>query len=71
MYRLTEKEQKVPEYSYHEEFDTFEDAQERMRELYANVAYHSPCIITTKVHDRSAAVLLNDGNEISWDIEEL
>lgn len=73
-YRLKEYETNCPEYEYSEEFDSLELAQERMRELYHELAFENTppeVIVEADIDDRSAFVLTNDGNEIGWDIETI
>ena len=56
---------------YQEEYNTLEEAQERMKEMYHNVAFHEEAIERAELNERSAIVYVNDGNEIYWDIEEV
>ena len=73
-YKLTEKDYfQVSEYNYHEEFDNYEDAFNRMRQMYHDVVIegNSDAIEKSEFNKMSAYVLINDGNEIEWDIEEI
>ena len=71
-FRLTEYELDIPEYNYSEDFDTLEDAQKRLRELYQEFALsENEVIIKSEIDQNSAAVYLIDGNEIFWNIEEI
>lgn len=71
-YTLRETETNAPEYKHEESFDNLESAQKRMLEMYRGVAIDgNPDAIEKAEHfERSAYVLLNDGNQIEWDIEE-
>ena len=60
-YKLVETELDVPEYRYSEEFDTHEEAYERMRMMYHDLIKD----------ENSAYVEMIDDNIISWDIYEL
>ena len=68
---VRERELYFSDYDYQEEYNTLEDAQKRMKEMYHNVAFHEEAIEKTELNERSAIVYVNDGNEISWDIEEV
>lgn len=71
-YIVKEYETNCPEYEYSEEFDSLELAQERMRELYHELAFENTppeVIVEAGIDDRSAFVFTIDGNEIGWDIE--
>lgn len=71
-YILKEYDMQCPEYSYTEEFDLLELAQERMHELYHELAFENTppeVIVEAGIDDRSAFVFTIDGNEIGWDIE--
>ena len=70
---LTERELNVPEYSYSESFKTLKKAQERMSQMYHDVAIdgNKEMIESATLDKRSASVVLVDGNEIWWDIEKV
>ena len=72
-YRLTERETFAPDYKYSEEFKKLTNAQNRMRQMYHDlVAEGDPnAIEKAEINERSASVIINDGNEIYWDIEEI
>jgi tagaturonate reductase len=60
MYRLTETEKKAPDYSYTEEFETQEEAYNRMMDLY-----HSFAIDT----DANAVVTAVLGFKSHWGVD--
>ena len=71
-YIVKEYETHCPEYEYSEEFDSLELAQERMSELYHELAFENTppeVIVEAGIDDRIAFVFIIDGNEIGWDIE--
>ena len=71
-YIVKEYETNCPEYEYSEEFDSLELAQERMRQLYHELVFENTppeVIVEAGIYDRSAFALIDDGNEIGWDIE--
>ena len=72
MWRLKETELNVPEYQYTEKFDSLEEAQARMKDLYHNVAIEGDhdMIEHADINDIHAIVVLKDGNEIEWNIEK-
>lgn len=72
MWRLKETELIVPEYTYTEKFDSLEEAQARMKDLYHNVAIEGDhdMIEHADINDIHAIVVLKDGNEIEWNIEK-
>lgn len=67
-YTLTERESLDPDYAYSETFDTIESARQRMHELYKDNT-HMDVVVSAEMHDRSAVIVFNDGNELSYDIE--
>lgn len=74
-YKLVETELDVPEYKYSEEFDTHEEAYERMRMMYHDLIKDG-CggdgpISKSGIYENSAYVEMIDDNVISWDIYEL
>ena len=70
-YIVIERDTYDPEYEYKEEFDTLEEAQARMKDMYENIVYHiDPNVIDeADFFSRSAYVRQGD-YETSWDIEE-
>jgi len=72
MYILKETESFVPEYNYQEEFDTYEEAKQRMSELYNELAVNgnSDVIEESGIHSHCAYISFIDYNEILWEIEE-
>lgn len=70
---LIEREKFDENHTYQEDYDTLEEAQERMKELYHEVAIEGnpDAIEVGKLYERSAYVRINDGNVIGWDIEEV
>ena len=72
IWRLKETELNVPEYQYTEKFDSLEEAQARMKDLYHNVAIEGDheMIEHADINDIHAIVVLKDGNEIEWNIEK-
>ena len=73
MYRLTETEKKAPDYSYTEEFETQEEAYNRMMDLYHSFAIDTDAnaVVTAIYFDNSAFVEYTDGNVLNWNIEEV
>ena len=73
MYILKETELFIPEYNYQEEFNTYEEAKQKMTELYHELAVNgNPNIIEESgIHSHSAYITFYDDNEISWKIEEV
>lgn len=71
MHTLVERESLYPNYEHREKFNSLEEAQDRMKDLYHSVAVegNSDVVEDARLYERSAIVYLNDGNEISWDIE--
>ena len=72
-YRLTERETFAPDYKYSEEFKKLTNAQARMRQMYHELAINGnpDAIQKAEINERSASVIINDGNEVYWDIEEI
>lgn len=67
---LIEKEANIPEYECKEEFPTLKEAQDKMDELYMNIVInHRDAIENSSRFDRYAFIELNDGNEITWEIQ--
>ena len=66
---LTEEEEYAPDYTYRETFDSLEEAQERMKEMYSGY-FQNPAVEKAEIFDLSARVCINDGNEIRWNIEK-
>lgn len=71
-FTLTETEDIAPDYEYKEEFDTLEEAQARMKDMYHQtiIEGNQDAVDKTEINDRSIYVYLNDGNKISWEIWE-
>jgi len=69
-YILTETESYAPEYEYQEVFNSYEEASERMRDIYHStiIEGNPDAIEKTEVYPNSVYVLLNDGNELYWEI---
>ena len=72
-YKLTETEKFYPDYCHEETFPTLKEAQARMKDLYRQLVIEGDYDNFEKamLYERSAFVLVNDGNEISWDIETI
>ena len=72
-FRVTETESFVPSYKYSEDFDTIDEARQRMKEMYHEIVIEGnpDAIESAELYTNSARVVLNDGNEIEYDIEEL
>lgn len=72
-FRVTETESFVPSYEYHEDFDTIEEARQRMKEMYHELAIDNDpdTIESAELYANSARVVINDGNEIEYEIEEI
>ena len=69
-YTVIERELNVPEYEYEEEFNTLQEAQDRMAQMYHNIAVDEEgWVEEARIDERSAYAVLTDGNVISWDIE--
>ena len=72
-YKLVETELDVPEYSYSEQFNTHEEAYERMRQMYHDLIKDGDGgpIVGGGIYENSAYVDMVDNNTIFWDIYEL
>lgn len=72
-FKVTETESFVPSYKYSEDFDTIEEARQRMKEMYHETAVEGNpnAIESAELYANSARVVLNDGNEIEYEIEEI
>lgn len=72
-YRITETEAYAPDYSYTEDYKTLQEARDRMLDMYHYVAIEGnpEAVEEADIIERSAWVRLTDGNEISWDIDEI
>ena len=70
---LIEREKYAMDYVYVEGFKTLKDAQARMHLLYHENAVdgNEDAIEKTEFNDRSAYVIIDDGNEIWWNIEKV
>lgn len=67
---LIEKEAAIPKYECKEEFLTLQEAQDKMDELYMNIVINNrEAIENSSRFDRYAYIELNDGNEITWEIQ--
>jgi hypothetical protein len=73
MYRVTETESLYPDYSYHEDYKTHEDAHKRMLEMYHYVAIEGNPEVIVKAgwYENSAFVELCDDNTVEWEITEV
>ena len=74
-YKLVEKELDVPGYRYSKEFDTHEEAYEKMKMRYHDLIKDG-CdgdgpISNSEICGNSAYVEMADDNIISWDIYEI
>lgn len=72
MYTVIETESMHPEYLYHEDYRTQEEAFERMRQMYGNIAIEgNPEVVRSGFGDDNAMVEAPDGNQIWWRILEI
>jgi len=70
-YILIQKESNTPWKEYKEEFDTLQDAQERMHQMYRDVAINGAELIEAAGYkDTEAYAEFEDHNVVSWSIEE-
>lgn len=72
-YIVTERESAVPSYRHSELFDTHEEAYNRMKELYHELAVESnpDAIKKAEIAENSAMVEIYDGNVVEWEIEKV
>ena len=71
MYILVETEDFVPEYKYEEEYSTYEEAYERMKQIYHEIATNdNPIIDGGEILSNTAYITFEDGNAIEWNIIE-
>lgn len=72
-FRVTETESFAPSYKYSEDFDSIKKARQRMKEMYHEIAIEgNPNVIeSAELYANSARVVLNDGNEIEYEIEKI
>ena len=72
-YQVTEREKFVPDYEHKEVYDTYEEAKDRMNEMYRQVAIEGDpeFIEVASIWDFFGYVTYTDGNEVSWDIDEI
>ena len=73
MWKIVEKEKKAPEYEYSESYDSLEDAKKRLHVMYRETVIDGnwDLVERSSFDERSASVTFTDGNEVTWDIEEL
>ena len=72
-FKVTETESFVPSYKHSEDFDTIEEARQRMKEMYHELAIDNDpdTIESAELYANSARVVINDGNEIEYEIEKI
>ena len=71
-YRLTQRETKATWFEHKEEFDTLEDAQERMHQMYHDIAINGAELVESAGYkDMESWIELEDHNVVSMIIEEI
>ena len=72
-YIVTERESAVPDYNYSEQFNTYQEAYERMKEMYHELAVEGnpDAIKKAEIAENSAMIEIYDGNVVEWEIEKV
>ena len=69
---LTETEVFAPDYAYNEMFDSLEDAQKRMSEMYHDLVDENvDALDEYSLDEESAHAVISDGNEVWWHIQDV
>lgn len=73
MYTFIETQTKHPDYFYHEDYKTYEEAYERMRTIYHTFAVEGnpETIIKATINDNNAMMEESDGNQTWWRVIEI
>lgn len=71
-YRLTQRETKATWFEHKEEFNTLEEAQERMMQMYHDIAINGAELVESAGYkDMESWIELEDHNVVSMIIEEI